>query len=598
MKFSTLKNFSFFNSAFFGKLLLFFFTVLILLFLWAAFWTGRSLQNFSAGQFAKAGRQARYALWAIKGESWLTFQQSDSLFLWQESLHILAELPNLQTELLDFTRQNLNPEDAEDATQAGESQQKILLSLEKMRISLQKIQAHWPQAKLAQELLKKKRIQPEKISFALDRGIEGLELAENFLSREQHYLVIFQNSDELRATGGFMGSYATLHYVDGRLQPFAIRDIYDAAGQVSEMPLAEPGAAEYLSADGRLALQDSNWNPDFPQSAALILDQFSQVEAKSARPLQYQGVVAVNLSLLERVLDLLGPIDLQNTDENHNLLTAENFAQLARADRAEFFPGSQEKASFLNQSFQAIKLQAARAIAQQPFAWLKLLLTALTQHELQLYAQDQELQKFFEQQGWAGQMLSSDNEHFYFFIESNVGINKVNRGISRQLFLQSDGRETQLRLHLSNQNPNKETPNENPYLLTATHNHYVDYQRLYLPLESKVESITLADHSKVPFQTRIFQTSQGEKLLEVAFLLTVWAEQDLDVTITLRESPALYQSPVFFFQKQSGVPAYQIDFSYQKGQSSVQQSQNLDQNRRFDFSVQPETEAAQQENIE
>ncbi|MPN12451.1 hypothetical protein SDC9_159769 [bioreactor metagenome] len=86
--------------------------------------------------------------------------------------------------------------------------------------------------------------------------------------------------------------------------------------------------------------------------------------------------------------------------------------------------------------------------------------------------------------------------------------------------------------------------------------------------------------------------------MEVAFLLTVWAEQDLDVTITLQESPALYQSPVFFFQKQSGVPAYQIDFSYQKGQSSVQQSQNLDQNRRFDFSVQPETEAAQQENIE
>ena len=99
MKFSQPKNFSFFNSAFFGKLLLFFFTVLILLFLWAAFWTGRSLQNFSAGQFAKAGRQARYALWAVQGESWLTFQQSDSLFIWQDSLHILAELPNLQTVL-------------------------------------------------------------------------------------------------------------------------------------------------------------------------------------------------------------------------------------------------------------------------------------------------------------------------------------------------------------------------------------------------------------------------------------------------------------------------------------------------------------------
>jgi len=80
------------------------------------------------------------------------------------------------------------------------------------------------------------------VKLLLDENLENLEeiqqyLAslnsnfENFLNilwddRRKRYLVVFQNADEIRPTGGFMGSMWLLEVFKGRVQLFQKKDVY------------------------------------------------------------------------------------------------------------------------------------------------------------------------------------------------------------------------------------------------------------------------------------------------------------------------------------------------------------------------------------
>src|SRR3989344_5583158 len=58
------------------------------------------------------------------------------------------------------------------------------------------------------------------------------------LSEDKRYLLLFQNSNELRATGGFIGSYAEVSFHSGRLEDLIIDDIYNSDGQLLEKNIA------------------------------------------------------------------------------------------------------------------------------------------------------------------------------------------------------------------------------------------------------------------------------------------------------------------------------------------------------------------------
>ena len=42
-----------------------------------------------------------------------------------------------------------------------------------------------------------------------------IKVLNNFANKDQKVIIVFQNSDEIRATGGFMGSYAVVNIVNG-----------------------------------------------------------------------------------------------------------------------------------------------------------------------------------------------------------------------------------------------------------------------------------------------------------------------------------------------------------------------------------------------
>jgi hypothetical protein len=415
-------------------------------------------------------------------------------------------------------------------------------------------------------------------------------LVQSLLTGKHRYIVLFQNSEELRATGGFMGSYASVSLKDGQVTQMEIQDIYEPDGQFQGFAEAPHGLKEYLSSGHGLRLPDANWNPDFPSSAKTILNFFGFANQKDI-----DGVVAVNLHVAQDLLNKLGTIDMP---EYGISVTAENLPVVARADRAHFFPGSTQKRDFLSALFTQLKLKFAALDTNQRLDVLQTAAYALATKDIQLYSNSDEIQAIFEKHLVAGQILpsslldttiNSSDVFPIFLVESNVGINKANRGVTREVEViksaVTNGTQTytpdslELRLHFHNHNldpdqkpadsPLRQLQLLPPQLSTTTATDwrkpnanttgYINYQRLLVPDGTSVTSIQVSkpDGSWSPlthWDEETISTSTGAQLQQIGFLLTIPAGANQDVKISLQNQLLTTNPKRLLIHKQSGLP--------------------------------------------
>ena len=109
-----------------------------------------------------------------------------------------------------------------------------------------------------------------------------LEIGPTFLGYPdpQTYLVLLQNSDEMRPTGGFIGTYGLMRFDTGHITGFFTDDVYNLDRFVPERtrpPTPDP-IRRYLE-QPYWYLRDANWDPDFAASARRVLEFYAQ-EAK------------------------------------------------------------------------------------------------------------------------------------------------------------------------------------------------------------------------------------------------------------------------------------------------------------------------------
>ena len=123
------------------------------------------------------------------------------------------------------------------------------------------------------------------------------------------YLLLLQNQNEIRATGGFIGATIEVNLVSGVLGDLVFED----STRIDIPPLANnPPAPEplywYLWM-GRLLFRDANWNPDFPTSARTLLDFY-----EANRGVDIDGVVAGTKLLALDMVDAIGGVRVPGVD--------------------------------------------------------------------------------------------------------------------------------------------------------------------------------------------------------------------------------------------------------------------------------------------
>ncbi|MBA2451535.1 MAG: DUF4012 domain-containing protein [Chloroflexia bacterium] len=149
---------------------------------------------------------------------------------------------------------------------------------------------------------------------------------------EARYLVLLQNGQELRQSGGFVGTYAMIRVSNGRITELDINPISElnsAYADARDIVLPAPGPIrEYLKQEEWLP-HDANWSADFPAVAA----ELSEMYADTGWP-HLQGIVAVNDSVVQSVLGIIGPYELQ-IEGADQAINADNFVDLIQSYRGQ-----------------------------------------------------------------------------------------------------------------------------------------------------------------------------------------------------------------------------------------------------------------------
>jgi len=140
-----------------------------------------------------------------------------------------------------------------------------------------------------------------------DAIVEGAPLLPRFCQKEgASFLLLAQNNDELRPTGGFISSIGLLTLAHGVPQKLTLEDSY----QVENWRMPHPDPPEPLRRYMGLDLwvtRDANWWPDFPTSAEAVVQLYTLNQGR-----RVDGVLAIDMSGAAELLDALAPLELPN----------------------------------------------------------------------------------------------------------------------------------------------------------------------------------------------------------------------------------------------------------------------------------------------
>ncbi|MCT4591763.1 MAG: DUF4012 domain-containing protein [Candidatus Gracilibacteria bacterium] len=123
-------------------------------------------------------------------------------------------------------------------------------------------------------------------------------------------LFLLQNSNEIRANGGFIGSLYFVTFNDGEIIKKEFRDVYDFDSNLSQQ-IIPPEPFQLIS--DNWGLRDANYYIDFQKSAEKIQWFLEHEKANSV-----DTIIAINQNVAEDILKELGIMKLFGVNENVN----------------------------------------------------------------------------------------------------------------------------------------------------------------------------------------------------------------------------------------------------------------------------------------
>ncbi len=324
----------------------------------------------------------------------------------------------------------------------------------------------------------------------------------------KRYLVIFQNNTELRATGGFMGSFALIDVQNGSIKKMEVPSggSYDLKGSLSVHSIP-PFPLQKLI--GEWQFQDANWFADFSTSAKKIEWFFHKSDGPTL-----DGVIAVNASFAQKILSLSGPVEMPAYKK---IITKDNVIdEIEKSVELEYDPTKEKPKQFLTdlmpRVLSKLPLDDQRVLKEL----LSLFPECAQTKEIQFYLADPSLQSLVDQFGFSGRMKEVKGDYL-MIVHSNIGGRKTDAVIDESL----DHRVTPL--------PNGSL--KTTLTIKKTHNgkkgnffngvDNIDFLRIYVPKGATLLSASGFDSiPKTDFQNPPVFTHEDDDLKRIVQNLT------------------------------------------------------------------------------
>jgi len=387
------------------------------------------------------------------------------------------------------------------------------------------------------QVLKETRIEQRTIAFLK-------VLSELLLSPARSNIVILiQDSNELRSSGGFLTALATLSFENGRLLNWQVHDITDLDQRVyGEREISEE--LKNLLVTDKLLFRDANWPVDFSESGENITWFIQQ-----SLNLKPDLILSLNSKELYVFSSPLFPIMINNYELKQNNF----FEELLRQENLDFNDFSKE---FFSRLSKASKTELTHVFRE--------LLIALESREALLYSDNEDLFTILKNNLWSGELLETPcpsdfatNDACFtdgiYQLENNVGLNKVNRLITEKINHSLGISENFIRhkriISFENYSRQNFWPEGN----------YQTYLKFYLPKTARLEKISVDGKDLDESAYRLFE-EQGKQVLAYRLVVPVLSNATLELVYLIPHELKPPFSYVFLDQKQPGIFAKETNY--------------------------------------
>ena len=314
---------------------------------------------------------------------------------------------------------------------------------------------------------------------ALDQFQQNSDIIADLLGANgpRKYLFLFQNNHEMRATGGFIGSYGRLDISNGRITKFFIDGIFNPDGQLTEK-IIPPRPIQKISA--AWSLHDSNWFPDFPTSAEEAIVFYERTGGPTV-----DGVIAITPVVLQHLLETTGPVHLPEYETD---ITAENFMERLQYEVEVDYDKGENKPKKILSDLAPILLERVFAMTHGGDLqnMLNLLGKMLVQKHIQIYARNPEVEKLIDAAGWSGKIADVSYDYLSV-INTNINGYKTDGVVDETIYhwadIKDDGSIVDtVRI------VRKHTGGRTPYEWWNKVN--ANYMRVYVPRGSQLLSVS------------------------------------------------------------------------------------------------------------
>ncbi|PKM91434.1 hypothetical protein CVU82_02455 [Candidatus Falkowbacteria bacterium HGW-Falkowbacteria-1] len=473
--------------------------------------------------------------------------------------------------------------------------------------------------------------------------VNSLDALRDFLGvdSDKRYLLVFQNNSEMRASGGFIGSYAIIDIKNGKIDKVEIPagGSYDTQGGMKTL-IESPKPLHLVKP--LWYFWDANWWPDWKVSAQNLMWFYEKSGGSSV-----DGVISFTPEVLEDLLSVLGEVDLSEkygvvinsenfqdilqevvefignpelygTEKPQNDLLAENdegedylysessLSNSANANLVEndfdLYQFEQNKPKeIIGDLFDVLLERLTSDIDNEKLlSVFELLVNDLNKKNILLYFQNDDLQKFVEDYSWAGRVKETSCDYL-MIVDTNIAGGKSDRFLEKNYSLLTEIKEdgsvvNKLRIE-------RDRSDEEWSMFSGLRN--VDWLRVYVPLGSKLikaYGFSRPDEKYFKNSEIYFEKNEivenGENKAEIDLSSGLRIYQELDKTVfanwTMTDLGQLsvieieYELPYnVFFQSDSASSIFQNIFSSKDNINKhclLWQSQPGSNNASFNYS--------------
>jgi hypothetical protein len=301
----------------------------------------------------------------------------------------------------------------------------------------------------------------------------------------RHIVIFFQNSSEMRPSGGFLGSYAEIKIENAAISEIDVRDINEPDRELKRN-IVPPKPLQGQVKRWRAA--DANWFFDFSKSAEKLIDFLESSDLYKSREITLDGAIAISPKVMSDILSVTGPIVIDNPKTT---LDKDNFLSEIQKDvQDKQQSGSTYPKEILKKAMPLIMAELRSLESSDRDKLLELAKGWLEYKDLMVYFKNNSFQNFLDAYGITGKVmnLSGDfNGNYLAVVNSNIGGGKSDQYVQQSVKLESkiggDGFVSNTLTILRKHNGSKSS-----YWWYRVTN--VDYLRIFTPSDSQLTSMS------------------------------------------------------------------------------------------------------------